>query len=321
MQEYITVHRVVKTYKLAQQYVEPHTHKFFHFIYYFGGHAQVQVEDQRYTTGPDTLIMVPPDTVHSIISLDISTNLDIKFTCSPGLARRICALPMCIQKVDEQASGILRSVLEEAVGQAPGYNEMADLRMYELILVLERLQSGRAMLWQKCEVPLRASDNENICAALNWIEERLETPLRVSDLADHCGYSANYFRLFFKEHMGVTPNTYINQRKISRAKEWMLYSELNVTQISERLGYQSIHYFSRLFKKLTGLAPTEYIGRVRNNQPINLVHNENTPEGEFELPVKNLSESAWKSRTSADQKREGGHVHEGKNSSVGDCPL
>ena len=65
----------------------------------------------------------------------------------------------------------------------------------------------------------------------------------------------------------------------------MLYSDQTVTQIAESLGYQSIHYFSRLFKKMTGITPTAYISRVKENRPINELHNANTPLGELEFPL------------------------------------
>ena len=288
MQEHVTVHRIVRTCKLEGQYVPPHTHTFFHFIYYFGGHARVCVDGREHSAQRGTLVMVPPGQIHSIISLDTSTSLDIKFTCSHLLAQRIRALPLCVGSVSGQADAILRNVLEEAAGQAPGYQEMVDLRLYELVLTLERMEAPSHILWQQRDYPLQEEGGETLGAALGWIETHLECPLRVSDLASHCGYSANYFRLFFKERMGVTPNAYINQRKIARAKEWMLYSDWNITQIAQHLGFQSIHYFSRLFKKLVGISPTEYIGRVKSNRPINLVHNENTPAGEFEVPVRSL---------------------------------
>lgn len=118
------------------------------------------------------------------------------------------------------------------------------------------------------------------------MERELERPIKVSVLAEQCGYSENYFRQLFRESMGITPNAYINQRKIAKAKELMLYSEMNVSEIAESLGFQSIHYFSRLFKKVAGIAPTEYVSRIKDNRPINVLHNANTPEGEFEIPVR-----------------------------------
>ena len=66
----------------------------------------------------------------------------------------------------------------------------------------------------------------------------------------------------------------------------MLYSELNVSQIAEKLSYQSIHYFSRLFKQMTGIPHSEYIDRVKSDRPVNVIYNQNTPEGEFEIPLR-----------------------------------
>ena len=56
----ITVHRVVKSSKRAGQYIEPHIHAFFHFIYGLDGHLQVQVGAKRIQTKPGILVMVPP---------------------------------------------------------------------------------------------------------------------------------------------------------------------------------------------------------------------------------------------------------------------
>ena len=51
--------------------------------------------------------------------------------------------------------------------------------------------------------------------------------------------------------------------KIDAAKEMIRTGHLNFTQISERLGYTSIHYFSRQFKKLTGMTPSEYASSIK----------------------------------------------------------
>ena len=174
------------------------------------------------------------------------------------------------------------------MGQERDYDEIINIRMYELLILLLRQQSGEEGQVSAC-CSVSAPDRENIRRALRIVEEELETPLRVADLAERCGYSENYFRQVFRESVGMAPNAYINQRKIAKAKELMLYSERNVTQIAEQLGYQSIHYFSRLFKKVTGSTPTDYISRVKDNRPINIIHNANTPRGEFEIPVRDLA--------------------------------
>ena len=51
--------------------------------------------------------------------------------------------------------------------------------------------------------------------------------------------------------------------KISAAKELIRSNEMNFTQIADYLGYTSIHYFSRQFKKLTGMTPSEYSSSIK----------------------------------------------------------
>lgn len=69
------------------------------------------------------------------------------------------------------------------------------------------------------------------------------------------GYS--YFRKMFKKYTGVAPHQYHLELKIMRAKELLLSTDKTVKEISFELGFQSIHYFSRLFKKKVGINPTE----------------------------------------------------------------
>jgi AraC-like DNA-binding protein len=69
------------------------------------------------------------------------------------------------------------------------------------------------------------------------------------------GYS--YFRKMFKKYTGVAPYQYYLELKIMRAKELLLSTDKSVKEISFELGFQSIHYFSRLFKKKVGVNPTE----------------------------------------------------------------
>ena len=56
---------------------------------------------------------------------------------------------------------------------------------------------------------------------------------------------------------------YFNKLKIRAAKEMIREGRLNFTQIAARLGFQSVHYFSRRFKLLTGMSPSEYADSVK----------------------------------------------------------
>ncbi|MCW0482270.1 AraC family transcriptional regulator [Gaoshiqia sediminis] len=72
----------------------------------------------------------------------------------------------------------------------------------------------------------------------------------------HIGYS--YFRKMFKSYTGVAPHQYHLELKIMRAKELLLSTDKSIKEISFELGFQSIHYFSRIFKNKTGISPGEF---------------------------------------------------------------
>ncbi len=70
------------------------------------------------------------------------------------------------------------------------------------------------------------------------------------------GYS--YFRKMFKSYTGMAPHQYHLELKIMRAKELLLSTNKSIKEISFELGFQSIHYFSRIFKHKTGINPSGF---------------------------------------------------------------
>ena len=62
----------------------------------------------------------------------------------------------------------------------------------------------------------------------------------------------------FKRETGKTLVAFINQKKVEKAKEKILSSGKTFTQIAEEMNFESIHYFTRFFKKMTGVTPKEF---------------------------------------------------------------
>ncbi|MDN8589204.1 AraC family transcriptional regulator [Paenibacillus sp. 11B] len=99
---------------------------------------------------------------------------------------------------------------------------------------------------------------EKMSAILAYIESNVEQNITVQDLAQIAYMHPNYFIRFFKQQLGVPPIHYITSRKIDKAKELLTSTSNTVTAIAEYLGFSDLYYFSRQFKKHTGLNPTEY---------------------------------------------------------------
>lgn len=91
-------------------------------------------------------------------------------------------------------------------------------------------------------------------------------------IAEKLGYDYAYLSNLFCEIKGVTIQHFIIKHKIERAKELILYDELNLTEISYKLCYSSVAHLSAQFKKITGLTPSYYkkIGKRRTSNLENL---------------------------------------------------
>ncbi len=74
--------------------------------------------------------------------------------------------------------------------------------------------------------------------------------------------SVSWFARVFKRHTGTSPQQYLINVRINKAKELLVSSTYNISKIAEIVGYYNPLYFSRVFKKHTGCSPSEY--RIRN---------------------------------------------------------
>jgi AraC-like DNA-binding protein len=93
---------------------------------------------------------------------------------------------------------------------------------------------------------------------ISYIENNYSEDLKLKTLADMAGVSINGLINIFKNHFGVTPLSYIISLRIQKACEIMHSSEKPITEIAFEVGFTDSNYFSRAFKKNTGITPSEY---------------------------------------------------------------
>lgn len=90
------------------------------------------------------------------------------------------------------------------------------------------------------------------------MRENSEKEIDLEELAARHNVGYSYFRKMFKKYTGVSPGQYHLQLRIIRAKELLISSDKNIKEISVELGFQTIHYFSLIFKKKVGMNPSEF---------------------------------------------------------------
>ena len=116
-------------------------------------------------------------------------------------------------------------------------------------------------VYRKCHKRTEKNkEEENVItnAALQYMEENLEKPITLQDLADYTGYSVSHFSTIFRTHTGHSPLSYFNLLKVKKACELLEMTDMKINQISCKVGIDDSYYFSRLFTKTVGISPKKY---------------------------------------------------------------
>jgi AraC-like DNA-binding protein/mannose-6-phosphate isomerase-like protein (cupin superfamily) len=106
-------------------------------------------------------------------------------------------------------------------------------------------------------VPL-TEPKEFVAAAIAYLRQHLQDPVRMSDLVRHVGFSRARMFDMFKAQTGLTPNDYLQRLRIEKAQEQLRQTNRSVTEIGLATGFSTGQYFSTVFARYTGVPPTRF---------------------------------------------------------------
>ncbi|TBL71584.1 helix-turn-helix domain-containing protein [Paenibacillus thalictri] len=104
-----------------------------------------------------------------------------------------------------------------------------------------------------------AAQYQSISAdVIRLIETRYDQPISLEMCSAQLHYSPDYIKRVFRKETGISFSDYVANYRLKLAKEWLVYTEMSISQIAERLQYSNIQNFSRYFRKMETMSPTEY---------------------------------------------------------------
>ena len=101
-------------------------------------------------------------------------------------------------------------------------------------------------------------ESKPIRQAKQYINEKYYMPLSLEEVSSQVGFNPAYFSTMFKKEAGMNFLEYLISIRIQQAKRMLLESDDSIAEITEVVGYNDLKYFSKLFKKTTGLTPSEF---------------------------------------------------------------
>jgi AraC-like DNA-binding protein/mannose-6-phosphate isomerase-like protein (cupin superfamily) len=230
----------------------------YQLVYILDGRGQLQMEGQTYPLESGSVFLLFPDVQHSYHP-DTATGWTEYWVGFAGaqvdalLAYGIIAPTRPVLHAGYQASllGGFQSVFHQVKAQAPLYQFRVCAEILRLLaetLSLERMAVQQTHTQQVVE------------QAKAFIGLQLQRAFDLEELANEVRLSLAQLNDLFKAYTGMTPYQYCIHAKINRAKEILVGGETSVKEIAWQVGFDDPYYFSRLFKKKTGVSPSHWTG-------------------------------------------------------------
>jgi AraC-like DNA-binding protein len=116
---------------------------------------------------------------------------------------------------------------------------------------------------EKFNQPDNRQAEDAVELSINYMQQNLDRALSLEEIAASVNFSASHYSAIFRKKTGFAPIEYFNHLKVQKACQYLLYTELRVKEIADKLGIEDPYYFSRMFNKLMGMSPHQY--RVRKH--------------------------------------------------------
>lgn len=244
---------------------QKHAHDYFQMYYCIAGHGHMLLNDQDILMEKNSCLLIRPDQEHELLPIESGQFrlIDTKFYIhDEAIKASILNTPQLITITDPRFEELQHAMRNEWVSGALFTKEMSEALFKQSLLVFLRNNTRVA------EQPPFYRTLQKRTEKLSGIERALADYLSIHFLenlsldriAEDMKYSKGYLCKVFKQASGYTINEYINCLRISKAYDLVCYTNYRLTEIGAQCGFSSIHYFTRTFRSIVGIPPSQ----VRN---------------------------------------------------------
>ena len=275
----VTVHY----FEYSKNYIfEGERHDFWEFLYVDKGEVQVMADDRKFILQQGEMIFHKPNEWHTVYANGkVAPNLVvIAFDCK---SEAMSHFENKVITLENNFKNYLGDIVKEAKNAYSSNLAIPGLKQYkrrknskfgseqliklylELLLIeLIRNENNLHIITRTSPHIREYVQEEKVNIIINLLKDNIHESLTLNDISKETLLSKSSLQKLFKENMNMSIMEYFKQLKIKEAKVLIRENNHNFTEISEILGYNSIHYFSRIFKNETGMTLSEYDNSVKS---------------------------------------------------------
>ena len=286
LEDSITINRIISVhyFQYMSDFSFPgESHDFWELVCVDRGEIDAVAADRRLTLKKGNILFHKPNEFHNVLTNGkISPSLVvIGFECHSPAIKSFEDQLMSVQDTEKE---LLAQIIVEARNTFSG--RLDDPYQEELIFNSEPLTFGSAQLishyleqlmihlyrrYFSYSLPVRSSrflaeassGNDTYNRIVRYMEEHLGERMTIDRICRDNLVGRSQLQKLFRDTKGCGVIEFFSMMKIDTAKQMIRDNQLNFTQIADRLGYNSIHYFSRQFKQITTMTPSEYATSIR----------------------------------------------------------
>jgi len=273
----------VHYFEFAKSYVyEGEKHDFWEFVYVDKGEVEVLSETQDYKLKQGEMIFHKPNEFHNlwangkvapnvvIVSFECKSKAtkffrDNKIICIGDYEKNLLA--QIIREAQEafrppfNVPALPR--LERSAKPAFGCEQL--IRTYLEQLLISLIRKGTSIITESriSSAVKERSDEDMVKKITIYLKGNLSNNITFDDVRRYSKLSSTNLKVVFKEQTGTSVMNYFKTLKIEESKKMIREELYNFTEIASKLGYKSIHYFSRQFKNITNMTPSQYASSVK----------------------------------------------------------
>lgn len=241
---------------ITPSYNHPNWHSNIELLYVTGGSGTVLSGSHTYNACAGDIFVINTNEIHSVLSDSVLYNTCIIIDNSFCIANNIPVeqIEFETQVKSTELAKLCKDLVFELDNASDFKIAAVKTALLRVILELARHHSSSNTLSDK----QANSSNENMRLAMGYIKSHISENITLDEIAFQSGLSKFYFSREFKKVTGMTPVTYINTLRCNEAKKLLKSNRYTVQKVSELCGFSNFSYFSKTFKKYTGVLPSKW---------------------------------------------------------------
>ena len=246
-----------------------HTHPFTELFYVVDGKGEFNIQGQRFPVKPNDFVIINPQVEHTELSspdepleyIVLGIN-GLSFSNLTPVSEG--GHPFSFFNLRDEQKDILRylnAMVQEATSQQMSY-ELVCHNLLEILLI-KILRHQHFDL----EVGKQSKATKDISFIKHYLETYYHESIQLEDLASMTHLSRFYISHSFKKEIGMSPMEYLIDIRIKESKILLRTTNYSISQVADIVGFTTPTYFSKPFRKSTGISPTDYREQFQGVKP------------------------------------------------------